>query len=556
MTLFVSPSSLIALVVCLSGSPAAAQIVGGDWGRFHQESGALARDVLGASVARTPDANGDGFDDWLVGAPGHRNDHGMVRLVSGKDGQAIYQWFGITSKRLGQSVAAAGDVDGDGVPDFIAASPKPGLGGELSAVFVYSGASGGVILEVRGTDPKQPLAKRVAGIGDVNGDGRGDLLFGSDLATERNEEVGKASVYSGRTGVALWTMAGQEILDRLGSDVAAAGNLDGDGVPDFVIGARATDPGGLDGAGTVYAYSGDSFSLLWTFDGSVYKGHVGAALAGVGDIDRDGFDDVLVGAPGQSGVGAAAYLLSGRDGMVLLDLPRPSSRDKFGEAVANAGDVDGDGVHDLLIGAPPTIGSTGSAWVYSGASGALIVELVGDQLLGGFGSSVAGLGDLTGTGFGEVIVGAPFEDVGGVADAGTATVFSLDPFLSLSEEEFSALFGGTVRADIDFPSSEAAFSYALLISGTGTGPIALSGVELPLTADAILLRMATGWAPPTLQRAFGRLDQNGDSSAIFFNDPVLLTQIGRTYYMAALSYNPNTLKARRSSVARPLTIVP
>ena len=244
-----------------------------------------------------------------------------------------------------------------------------------------------------------------------------------------------------------------EVVGRFGWAIAALSDQNGDGVGDFVVGAGET--AGTLYAGRAYVFSGIDGALLHTFASPNPEpgGDFGLTVAGLGGSQPD----VLVGALNE-GVGAAqgagrAYVF--RDGALLFTLTEPSPQrgGTFGIGVADAGDVNGDGLHDYLVGAP-TEGDPGAAYVFDGATGTLLRTLVPPAPLPSFGFAVASVGDLDGDGAPEHLVGAPLaEGVGGEA-SGQALLFDGAT--------------GTYQATLESPTSEPSGFFGFPIVGLGT----------------------------------------------------------------------------------------
>ena len=216
---------------------------------------------------------------------------------------------------------------------------------------------------------------------------------------------------------------GEAAGDQFGWVGVNAGDVDGDGVNDVVVGAPGNDAGALN-AGRAYVYSGSSGVELFSFSGSTFFERVGTDVAAAGDVDGDGFGDVIVGAPATGGNPGRAYVLRGPDGSLLHTLASGIGGDAFGSAVSSTKDLDGDGCDDLIVGAPndDTAGANaGRAYVYSGSSGAPIRSHDGLGAGDNFGSSVGFVMDRDHDGSGDYLVGA-FN--AGAAGAGQAYVFS------------------------------------------------------------------------------------------------------------------------------------
>ncbi len=176
---------------------------------------------------------------------------------------ALYSFGGeAPSDNFGYSVSGAGDVDGDGVPDIIVGAHHANPGGRMGAgsAFVYSGATGVLIWRFDGIESSDNLGTSVSDLGDVNGDGFADVIVGSDSG---DGDLGNAIIYSGATGLEIRRFVGLGPDDVFGTSVSSVGDLDGDGVPDVIIGSPKADPGGRANAGAAYVFSSVSGALLW-----------------------------------------------------------------------------------------------------------------------------------------------------------------------------------------------------------------------------------------------------------------------------------------------------
>ncbi|RMH02382.1 MAG: hypothetical protein D6702_08990, partial [Planctomycetota bacterium] len=184
--------------------------------------------------------------------------------------------------------------------------------------------------------------------------GTPDLLLGSPQAGPGGAGAGRAAVRSGADGSLLLALSGLVAGDRFGSAVASPGDLDGDGVPDLLVGAPGADPAGRLEAGTAEVFSGATGTPLLSFAGAAVGDELGRAVAPLGDADGDGTPDLLVGSglvdPNSIGNAGAALVFSGADG-ALLHRFLGASGDRLGDAVAGAGDLNGDGLADVLAGA-------------------------------------------------------------------------------------------------------------------------------------------------------------------------------------------------------------
>ena len=388
------------------------------------------REGVGSSVAGVGDINGDGIDDVAIGGPGARPSGrylaGSVYVLFGRDtaasgpfpdiidlttldGDSGFRLDGASAEhRTGSDVAGAGDVNGDGIDDLLigAYTALPG-----TAYIVYGRPAGSfpATLDLAGltaTDGVRLLGHGDGGfgeslgrLGDVNGDGIEDIGVGAPSAAGRR---GECFVFFGRDATNPWpeelnvadlssddgfSLTGTESRDSLGREVNAAGDLNADGVDDFVVGATFAGPMRFDRFGGAYVVfgrptTGPAFPAVIPVadlngqDGFVLYGphgtsRLGEAAAGVGDVNNDGLDDLLVGAwNAERGLlePGIAYVLYGRDvaatgpfpaaltpddldGQAGFWVPGAVEDSRTAQAVAPAGDANGDGIADFIIGA-------------------------------------------------------------------------------------------------------------------------------------------------------------------------------------------------------------
>ena len=262
---------------------------------------------------------------------------------------------------FGASVSGAGDVNGDGQPDIIVGAPSRNRPG-VSYSRVFSGADGSVLytLGLSPSNSTQSSGRSVSGAGDVDGDGVADLIVGAS----------GPRVYSGFDGSILYTFESEE-LDGLGFSVSGVGDLNGDGRADLFVGAVGDDNNGSD-SGSAQVFSGQDGSVLFTFNGDSTNDGMGFSVSGAGDVNNDGIPDLIA---GLKYGGDYARVFSGQDGSTLHTFHADSRWDGFGNAVSGAGDVNGDGFDDLIVGASSDFidgTEVGSASVFSGLDGSLI----------------------------------------------------------------------------------------------------------------------------------------------------------------------------------------
>ena len=450
----------------------------------------LRRQVLGNVTVNTDDDLIDldfGLDSGF---------HGSSLPLSDLDGLNGFVINGIqTSDRSGTSVSNAGDVNGDGFDDLIIGAYGADPGGNSSAGESYvvfgkptafaasvelDGLDGTNGFRLQGVDSFDRSGKSVSSADDVNGDGFDDLTIGAYRASaDGNASAGVSVVVFGKSagfagavdldsldGTNGFRVDGIDASDFSGSSVSSAGDVNGDGYDDLIIGATGADPGGQSSAGESYVVFGNSSGFAAAVDLAALDGTNGFRLDGVdlsdrsgisvssaGDVNGDGIDDLLIGAreaslngKGESYVvfGTTAAFppslelasLNGANGFRLQGI---DNSDHSGISVSSAGDVNGDGADDLIIGAvdadPGLRFSAGESYVVFGNPGgfAAVVDLNtldgtnGFQLNGidasdNSGTSVAGAGDVNGDGFDDLIIGADRADPGGRSAAGESYV--------------------------------------------------------------------------------------------------------------------------------------
>jgi hypothetical protein len=283
------------------------------------------------------------------------------------------------------------------------------------------------------------LGFSVGNAGDVNADGYDDVIVGAYLNDAGGTDAGRTYVYFGGPGMdhlADLTLTGEAAGDYFGVSVASAGDVNGDGVGDVIVGASLNSTGGLD-AGRAYVYFGgvdiDSLPDV-TFTASAAVEYFGYSVGAAGDVNNDGYDDVIVGAHGNFTGGTEAgrvYVYFGgasMDPVADVLLTSTTAGEGLGISVASAGDVNGDGYSDMIVGAYKNDAggpNAGRAYIYFG--GAVMDTAAGVILSGAsagdlFGYSVGPAGDVNADGFGDVIVGSYTNDAGGT-DAGRAYVY-------------------------------------------------------------------------------------------------------------------------------------
>lgn len=547
----------LCLTALLLAAPAFAQNGGGGSDTLYTFSGTDWGDDFGNSVANAGDVNADGIDDFVIGAPftepGALSNAGSVYVYSGADGSLLYQWDAANDyDQFGETVAAAGDVNADGYADIIIGAHTFIYQGGAGAgtAYVYSGFDGSLLHQWYGEANDNFFGKAVAGAGDTNGDGFDDLIVGA----YRHDGligmayVGRAYLFSGSNGALLHQWDGALSHDDFGYSVAGAGDVDQDGFDDVLIGAYGTDPGTINSAGSAFLYSGSTSMLIMRWDGNAEYDNLGYSVANAGDIDGDGIPDQMIESHTTSFGGATdtgdVFIYSGGSSTPLYHLTGESSGDYFGSGMAGAGDLNGDGFDDFLIGAS----GANTAYAYSGPTGQLLHRWHGATPSAAMGSSVAGAGDQDGDGLADVLVGAIGAEPTPFNRTGQAYVFNFHTFMSANISSVSATTGGVLNLDLDFPIAAAGHDYKVLISATGVGPTNY-GVDIPLTQDSVVIDSFFGIYPvPNYSNMHGTLDASGNASAsITVPAGIPAALVGRTYYLAAIASQAGQLPAYSSA---------
>lgn len=331
----------------------------------------------------------------------------------------------------GRSVGDAGDVDQDGHGDVIVGAPFDSPGG---SIHVYSGRTGSLIWSRFAESSGDAFGWSVDGLGDVNGDGASDLIATAPLFDTHggiNQNAGKVYVISGATGNSLIELQGGQTGGQFGSRVRGLGDISGDGVGDFAIGSQFMDGAGLVDRGELHVYSGGGQSLLYSKAGTEAGQMLGASLDVLRATGVPSTSRIIVGSPGWDGPGTNRGLVQVYNGLgnLAVAYPGPTNDSGFGLEVAGVGDVNNDGFCDYAVGAPGIdvlfVGAdAGAAYVYNGTSTVLLYRFTGPHAGAFLGQSLDGVGDVNGDGHADLLIGSPNLDAGGVVDAGQVSLIS------------------------------------------------------------------------------------------------------------------------------------
>uniref|UniRef100_UPI001882905E beta strand repeat-containing protein n=1 Tax=aff. Roholtiella sp. LEGE 12411 TaxID=1828822 RepID=UPI001882905E len=477
-------------------------------------NGINERDFLGGSVSSAGDINGDGFDDLIIGAfradPNGQVDAGSSYVVFGTNsgfsaslnvsslnGSNGFVINGNAGDESGNSVSSAGDINGDGFDDLIIGASDADPNGQVDAGSSYvvfgtnSGFSASLDLSslngsngfVINGNAGDGSGISVSSAGDINGDGFDDLIIGAYRASPNGQDRAGSSyvVFGTNSGFSAsldvsslngsngFVINGINRFDLSGFSVSSAGDINGDGFDDLIIGARYADPNGQNSSGSSYVVFGTNSGFSASLDLSSLNGSNGFVINGInvgdlsgtsvssaGDINGDGIDDLIIGARGadpngqvdagssyvvfgtNSGFSASLDVssLNGSNGFVINGI---NAGDNSGFSVSSAGDINGDGIDDLIIGAryadPNSQERAGSSYVVFGTNSGFgagfdLSSLHGSEgfVINGInagdnsGTSVSSAGDINGDGFDDLIIGARYADPYRQQSAGSSYV--------------------------------------------------------------------------------------------------------------------------------------
>ena len=479
--------------------------------------GSAGTALFGLGLAST-DVNGDGFSDLIVGEPGFdvgpgETNEGRFRVFLGRDcpqppscspdtTEQLPQpgWTGEFSSQRGASIAGVGDLNGDGFGDVVVGAPTwdfvafPILIFDSGSISVWLGSATGLPATPStridmGLVANAQFGQQVAAAGDVNGDGLADVLVSSPLRTSGFPSniagAGCVQLYlgiPGSTGIgqtAAWGKCGTHVNEQFGVRIAGAGDVNNDGRADVIIGSQDVGPNHEVGA---YVFLGQANGLATTPVGTLIGAHPIAdsdgnslSVGSAGDVNGDRVSDVVLAEPWYDRVAiyyGLGSIVAGTPDRVLTG-PTPGSR--FGSGIGGGGDVNGDGVADLVIGEPwfsETGFAQGRAHLFLGHAGSGIGTSPDRSIAGpfaptaDFGRDVVSSLDFNGDGFADILAGA----------------YSTDP-----SGAFSLIWGNRGEGLAIRPQ---------MLHLVGSGPLALLGMPSPAEGGGFfingLVRTAAG----------------------------------------------------------------
>ena len=381
---------------------------------IHVWTGENAGDQFGWTARRTGDLDNDKITDLVITAPTHKRGSGKIYVYSGKSGKLLFSKTGKVGQRLGNNANDAGDVNQDGVNDVVAGAPNSKNPGNA---FVFSGKDGTTLLTLTGKKPNDAFGYDVCKLGDVNGDGYSDLAVGAIRGNGDQDSSGTVTGISGKDGRVLFELKGQRKGDQYGNSICALNT--GNNTAILAVGAPNSGDGNRGG---VYVYKIEQGQPVLTFQIKNNPKDVALGqmfLSFPGDLNKDGTDDLYVAdfQSNQNKPGAGRVAIhSGTDGKLLLSIEGQNPGEGLGTSPSDAGDVDGDGIGDLVIGAwKNRNGATsgGRIYLYSCATKKLLRTWTSKHKNDTLGFDSVGIGDVDGDGRVDFLVTAAWAEPAG-----------------------------------------------------------------------------------------------------------------------------------------------
>ncbi|MBK8983700.1 MAG: FG-GAP repeat protein [Ignavibacteria bacterium] len=504
-------------------------------------TGEAASNFFGRSVSSAGDVNGDGYSDVIAGARGYSSNTGRAYVFFGgtmmnnaadvtMTGEAAGNFFG-------RSVSSAGDVNADGYSDVIVGAD--GYSSDTGRAYIFFGGTlmdNAADVTMTGEATGNSFGWSVSSAGDVNGDGYSDVIVGAD---GYSSNTGRAYVFFGgavMNNAADVFMTGEAAGNRFGYSVSSAGDLNGDGYSDLIAGAFGYSSNTGRTYLLDYVMSNEMIADV-TLSGEQEGDSFGLSVSSAGDVNNDGYDDIIVGANRYSSWNGRAYVFFGGaviDNVADVIMTGEAGSNFFGRSVSSAGDVNGDGYCDVIVGANGYSSSTGRAYVYFG--GAVMnntadVIMTGDTEFNNLGYSVSSAGDVNGDGYSDVIVGA-YGNPGrayiyfGGASMNNAADVTMTGEAAGNWFGFSVSSAGDVNGDGYSDVIVGAYGYS---SNTGRAYVFFGGAVMNNTADVTMTgEAASNYFGSSVSTA-GDVNGDGYSDVIVGAWQYLVQIAGRAY---------------------------
>ena len=418
-----SPRHAAACAFLAALSPLATAQNAGQWTEFRTHVDQSGRNGFGDRCLSIGDINADGSADYLVAASAHRDANqieiGKVYLYSGTDGSLIREYLGSNNgSRMGFDMAAMGDINSDGVPDYVIAEPDGFMSAGLNFgwVHMYSGADGSVIHTWTGSETDTKFGEQVENVGDWDGDGVNDLAIGEPFFNSDALRCGRVQVFSGVTGLELISIQGPEEHSNFGVRIYGPGDINNDGSVDLMVQRRLTGTDIL--KSMVDVYSGRTEKRIATLRSPRHHAYpsnsFGHGMIALDDWNGDGFQEIAISdfTAGLGGLESRGliWIYDGRTGLVVKTIAGHAEQRWLGHPLVGLGDVDGDGFRDFAagqLGHENHLIANGAVAFFSGGTGQLMDRLQGQIHHGRFGFCIGDATDLNGDGRAEVLIGVP-----------------------------------------------------------------------------------------------------------------------------------------------------